>query len=244
MQDGPKAVWSIPYVFVAFFPSLKQNCIAYRSSKVSSRPDCNFEIQQVWKSGCIRVYSNSFCSCLFEAEIIKIGQSSYNMYSNNILNFQESTTILNASTKRFGNLLKPFNRQKSGARQQVKKLIFLLVKGWVPKRLICTLVLHGKWRRKRASSSTGVWYQKMVDLPSRKCHMTNGLMIHISSIQNYQKVTPLCFVPQKCKRESENDCEILLIFSNPFGKYMNIPFPSSYELNNNPNVLFLVWLWH
>ena len=25
MQDAPKAVWSIPYVFVAFFPSLKQN---------------------------------------------------------------------------------------------------------------------------------------------------------------------------------------------------------------------------
>ena len=24
MQDGPKAVWSIPYVSVAFFPSLKQ----------------------------------------------------------------------------------------------------------------------------------------------------------------------------------------------------------------------------
>ena len=37
MQDGPKAVWSIPYVSVAFFPSLKQNFIAYRSSKLSSR---------------------------------------------------------------------------------------------------------------------------------------------------------------------------------------------------------------
>ena len=34
MQDAPKAVWSIPYVSVAFFPSLKQNFIAYRSSKV------------------------------------------------------------------------------------------------------------------------------------------------------------------------------------------------------------------
>ena len=30
MQDAPKAVWSIPYVSVAFFPSLKQNFIAYR----------------------------------------------------------------------------------------------------------------------------------------------------------------------------------------------------------------------
>ena len=34
-----------------------------------------------------------------------IGQSSHNMYSNNILNFQESTTILNACTKKSGNLL-------------------------------------------------------------------------------------------------------------------------------------------
>ena len=31
---------------------------------------------------------------------MKIGPSSHNMYSNNILNFQESTTILNAHTKK------------------------------------------------------------------------------------------------------------------------------------------------
>ena len=48
MQDAPKAVWSIPYGSVAFFPSLKQNFIAYRSSKVS---DCIFEIHQLWQSG-------------------------------------------------------------------------------------------------------------------------------------------------------------------------------------------------
>ena len=35
MQNAPKAVWSIPYVSVALFPSLKQNFIAYRSSKES-----------------------------------------------------------------------------------------------------------------------------------------------------------------------------------------------------------------
>ena len=44
MQDGWKAVWIIRYVTVVFFPSLKQNFIAYRSFKVSSRPDCIFEI--------------------------------------------------------------------------------------------------------------------------------------------------------------------------------------------------------
>ena len=48
MQDAPKAVWSIPYISVAFFPSLKQNFIAYRSSKVSSHPDYIFEIHQLW----------------------------------------------------------------------------------------------------------------------------------------------------------------------------------------------------
>ena len=99
MQDGRKAVWSIPYVSVVFFPCLKQNLIAYRSSKVSPRPDCIFEIHQLWQSGFSRVYSNCCCSCLFEAEI-KIGPSSHNMDSNNILDFQETTTISNAHTKK------------------------------------------------------------------------------------------------------------------------------------------------
>ena len=45
MQDCPEAVWRIPYVSVVFFPSLKQNFIAYHSSKESSRPDCIFEIR-------------------------------------------------------------------------------------------------------------------------------------------------------------------------------------------------------
>ena len=78
MQDGRKAVWSIPYVSVAFF-----------------------EIHQLWQSGFSRVYSNCCCSCLFEPEIIKkVGQSSHKMYSNNIQNLQESTTILNVCIKK------------------------------------------------------------------------------------------------------------------------------------------------
>ena len=101
MQNGRKAVWSIPYVS-GIFSSLKQNCIAYRSSKVS---DCIFEIHQLWQSGFSRVYSNYFCSCSFEAEIIKIGLSSHKMYSNNIVNFQESTTILNACPKKVWKLI-------------------------------------------------------------------------------------------------------------------------------------------
>ena len=102
MWYASKAVWSIPYVFVAsFFPSLKQNFIVYRSSKVS---DCIFEIHQLWQSGFSWVYSNCCCSCSFEPEIIKIGQSSHKMCSNNVLNFQEFTTILNVHTKKSGNL--------------------------------------------------------------------------------------------------------------------------------------------
>ena len=103
MQDAPKGAWSIPYVSVAsFFPSLKQNFIAYRSS---SRPDCIFEIHQLWQSEFSRMYSNSCCSCSFEAEIIKIDLSSQKMDSNNILNLQESMPILNASTKKFWKLI-------------------------------------------------------------------------------------------------------------------------------------------
>ena len=57
MQDAPKAVWSIPYVSVDLFPSLKQNFIAYHSCKVSSCPDCIFENHQLWQSGFSRVYT-------------------------------------------------------------------------------------------------------------------------------------------------------------------------------------------
>ena len=102
MQDAPKAVWSIPYVSVTLFSSLKQNFIIYRSFKVSSRPDCIFEIHQLWQSGFSRVYSSWCCSCSFEREIIKIGQSSHKVYSNDILNFQESTP----NFKKYGTLLK------------------------------------------------------------------------------------------------------------------------------------------
>ena len=86
--------------FFSIFPSLKQNFIAYRSSNVSSRPDCIFEIHQLWQSCFSRVYSSCCCSCLFEAEIIKIGQSSHKMYSNNLLNVQKSTTVLNTRIKK------------------------------------------------------------------------------------------------------------------------------------------------
>ena len=82
-----------------FYPSLKQNFIAYRSSQVSSRPDCIFEIHQLWQSCFSRVYSSCCCSCSFKPEIIIIGRSSYKMYSNNKLNFQESRTILNPCPK-------------------------------------------------------------------------------------------------------------------------------------------------
>ena len=88
-----------------FFSSLKQNFIAYRSSNVSWRTDCIFEIHHQWQWGFSRMYSNSCCSCSFELEIIKIVQSSHKMYSNNIMNFQESTTKLNACPKKVWKLI-------------------------------------------------------------------------------------------------------------------------------------------
>ena len=105
MQDVPKAVWNIPYVSVVLFLTLKQNFIARRSSKMSSRPDCIFEIHQQWQLDFSRVYSNCCCRCSIQSEIIKIIQSSHKMYSNNILICQESTTILNTCKKKSGNLL-------------------------------------------------------------------------------------------------------------------------------------------
>ena len=94
-----KSSLKVSICFHDIFPSLKQNFIAYSSSKVSSRPDGIFEIRQLWQSGFSRVYSNCCCSCSFEPEIKIIGQSSHMMDSNNILNFYESTTIFNACTK-------------------------------------------------------------------------------------------------------------------------------------------------
>ena len=85
MQDGPKSIWSIPYVSVAFFPSLKQNFIVYRSSKVS---DYIFEIHQLGQSGFSRMYSNCCCSCSFEPEILKISQSSQLLLSNSYNSIQ------------------------------------------------------------------------------------------------------------------------------------------------------------
>ena len=64
MQDAPNAVWSIPYVSVAFFPNLEPNFIAYRSSKVSDWISflkfTNCDNQALVR--CI----HSCCSCSFE----------------------------------------------------------------------------------------------------------------------------------------------------------------------------------
>ena len=100
MQDAPKQSEEFHTFLWHFFPSLKHNFIAYRFSKVSSRPACIFEIHQLWQSGFSKVYSNCCCSCSFEREIMKIVQSSHTIYSNNIVNFKETTPILNACTKK------------------------------------------------------------------------------------------------------------------------------------------------
>ena len=92
----------VPSQSIVTFSSLKQNFIAYRSSKVS---DCIFENHQLWQSGFSRVYFNCCWNCSFEPEIITIGQSSHKKYSNNKLNFQVSTKILNAYRKKVWKLI-------------------------------------------------------------------------------------------------------------------------------------------
>ena len=86
--------------FCGIFPKFKTEFYCISFFKVSSRPDCIFEIHQLWQSGVCRVYSNCCCSCSFESEITKIGPSSHKMYSNNTVNFQVYTPILNACTKK------------------------------------------------------------------------------------------------------------------------------------------------
>ena len=88
--------------FCGIFSKFKTEFYAYRSSIGWV---CIFEIHQLWQSVFTWVYSNCCCSCSFESKIIKIGQSSYKMYSNNILNFQKSTPILNTRTEKVWKLI-------------------------------------------------------------------------------------------------------------------------------------------
>ena len=89
---------------MAFFPSLKHNFIVYRSSKVQIAFLKFASCDNQALLGCIPIPS---VDVSFEPEIIKIDESSHKMYCNNIHNFQEFTTILNACTKKYGNLLNP-----------------------------------------------------------------------------------------------------------------------------------------
>ena len=86
------------------------------------------------------MYSNSCCSCSFELEIIKISQSSHTIYSNKILNFQESTPILNACTKKnletyqshhiplyflsIGDIVQKFNRSEIECRKSMQNCYY------------------------------------------------------------------------------------------------------------------------
>ena len=102
VQKQSEAFHTFPW---QYFLSLKHNFIAYLSSKVSSRPDSIFKIHQPWQSGFSRVYSNSFCSCSFEPEIIKIGLSSH-----------KSIAITYWIFKSLRECLKPFWRHHVGDR--------------------------------------------------------------------------------------------------------------------------------
>ena len=100
------------------------------------------------------MHSNCCCSCSFEFEIIKIGRSSHKMFSNNIVNFQESTTILNARTKKYGNLLNAprifINSKRRGKMEQI-----LLVYDLPKETVTAIIMLNKKKRRVKVCSLEG-----------------------------------------------------------------------------------------
>ena len=99
----------------------------YRLYSCIQLKDLSFVIKffdhQRWQSGFSRVYSNYCRSCSFKAEIIKIGQSSHKMYSNNIVKFLESTIILNACTKKVRKLIEGTSYPLKCEKQENLKLI-------------------------------------------------------------------------------------------------------------------------
>ena len=98
-------------IWLYMYTAMQQLYRVHQLQLVSPSPSCSLVVfSSLGRHRHCRVCSNSCCSCSFEAEIIKIGQSSHKMYSNNIENFQVSTTTLYACTKRSGNLLKPPRR--------------------------------------------------------------------------------------------------------------------------------------
>ena len=137
-----------------FFPSLKQDSVVYRSSKLS---DYIFEIYQaVTTQAFSRVYSNCCCRCSFESEIIKIGQSSHKVYSNNILNSRVYDNFKCPSKKSLETycmhlvyiyvqficiLLKSTNQKW----QNIRLLIVLLTTGGIRIFIPFTKVLVQKW---------------------------------------------------------------------------------------------------
>ena len=122
MLDSCKMLQKQSEAFHTFLWHFFQKSFAYRSSKVSH---CIFELHLLWQSGFSRVYSKCCCSCSFKPEIIKIGQSSYKMYCNKIVNFQESTPILNAHMKKVWKLI--------ACSSYIFKQIYLIHR-WDPKK--------------------------------------------------------------------------------------------------------------
>ena len=91
--------------FSGIFSKFKTEFYCISFFKMSSRPDCIFEIHQLWQSGFSRGYSNCCCTYSFEPEIIKISQSSHKMYSNNS-EFSRVYDNFECLYKKSGNLLK------------------------------------------------------------------------------------------------------------------------------------------
>ena len=142
--------------FCGIFSSLKQNFIAYRSSKVYSRPDCIFEIHQLWQLGFSRVYSNCCSSLSFEPEIIKIGKSSHKMHSNHHHHHVVPLARISLTLSRHFALSSIASGRSSGLHLVSSHSCWMYVRAGCPafaRPYVGSLGVHHLWARPLFSSS-------------------------------------------------------------------------------------------
>ena len=133
MPDSPKAVWSIPYVSVAFFPSLKHNFIAYRSSKV-------YHISVVFTVILLVLYATSSKIKILFTNIRRkeqniLGQSRQRIFRNSFKNKKNATlsarrvVISKVTSTVFRLFSKPVNSLRTDL-NNVKKCILGILGRW------------------------------------------------------------------------------------------------------------------
>ena len=109
------------------------------------------------------------------------------MYSNNILNFQESTTILNVCAKKSGNLLKAPRNTKNETKYFEQLLIIIVIQRVVQTNIPIMVFISVLWSKQVASKL----FQR--DIPLQKIHKNQGAPPHTfcNIYLMFKKSTPL-----------------------------------------------------